>query len=112
MKVALNAPVVATTDPAVKVELVIWIARLRTGRVAIFQASVSRTSNAAAAEISAVAGSAVEDLAAVIASEAVADLEDLAAVVIALVVVDLVASGEAALADSVAAGVDGNELRS
>ena len=58
-------------------------ARHRTDRVAIFRASVSKTSNAAVV---------VEDLAAVIASAAVAD---------SAAVIDLVDS-------AVAAGVDGN----
>jgi len=93
LKAALSVPVAAITDPVAEVGLRTWIARLRTDRVAIFRASVSKTSNAAAV---------VEDLAAVIASAAVADL----AAGIVSVVVGLVAA--AALADSaVAGGADG-----
>ena len=68
VKLALSVPVAASTDLAAEVGLRTWIARLRTDRVAIFRASVSRTFNAAAAEASGVTGLAVEDLAAVIAS--------------------------------------------
>ena len=57
----------ALTDPVAEVGLRTWIARLRTDRVAIFRASVSRTFNAAA-EASGVTGLAVEDLAAAIVS--------------------------------------------
>ena len=69
-------------------------ARLRTDRVAISRASVSKTSNAAVV---------VEDLAAVIASAAVAD----SAAVIDLGVAGL-AEGAALVDSAVAAGVDGN----
>lgn len=61
LKAALSVPVAAITDPVAEVGLRTWIARLRTDRVAIFRASVSKTSNAAVV---------VEDLAAVIASAA------------------------------------------
>ena len=65
VRLALSIPVAGTTDPVVKVGPVIWIARLRTGRVAIFPASVSKTSNAAGVvEILGVIVSAVENLAA------------------------------------------------
>jgi hypothetical protein len=47
VKPALSVPVAVSTDLVMKVEPVIWIARLRTGRVAIFPASASKTSNAA-----------------------------------------------------------------
>ena len=56
--------------PAVEADPVIWTARLRTGRVVIFQASGSRAFRAAAS----IASAAEEDLAAVIASVAAADL--------------------------------------
>ena len=93
LKAALSVPVAAITDPVAEVGLRTWIARLRTDRVAIFRASVSKTSNAAGV---------VEDLAAVIASAAVAD----SAAIDLGVEADSVA---AALADSAAAaGVDGN----
>ncbi len=96
LKAALSVPVAAITDPVAEVGLRTWIARLRTDRVAIFRASVSKTSNAAVV---------VEDLAAVIASAAVADsAAGIVSVVAALV--GLVAA--AALVDSaVAAGVVG-----
>ena len=90
LKAALSVPVAAITDPVAEVGLRTWIARLRTGRVAIFRASVSKTSNAAVV---------VEDLAAVIASAAVA--------VIDLGVAGL-AEGAALVDSAVAAGVDGN----
>ena len=82
LKAALSVPVAAITDPVAEVGLRTWIARLRTDRVAIFRASVSKTSNAAVV---------VEDLAAVIASAAVADS----------------AEGAALVDSAVAAGVDG-----
>ena len=83
----------ATTDPVVKVGPAIWIAKLRTGRGAIFRASASKTSNAAAVVVSVGTVSAVGDLAVIALGEAVL--------------------GEAALADlEVAAGADGNDLRS
>ena len=72
MKAALSVPVAAITDPVVALEAEVgprtWIARLRTGRVAIFPTSGSKISNAVAAEISEVTVLAVEDLAEVIAS--------------------------------------------
>ena len=78
----------ATTALAVKVVPEIWIAKLRTDRVAIFRTSVSRISNAAAsiapavAEVSAaVIALGVEDLGEVTASVAA---EDSVAVVAAL----------------------------
>ena len=83
LKAALSVPVAAITDPVAEVGLRTWIARLRTDRVAIFRASVSKTSNAAVV---------VEDLEAVIALVAAAD---------SAAVIDLVDS-------AVAAGVDGN----
>lgn len=94
VKAVLNVPVVAITDPAVKAGPAIWIAKLRTGHAVIFQASVSKTSNAGAEEADSVGiASAAADLAAVIA----------------LAVVALAA--EDALVDSVAAaGVDGKNL--
>ena len=85
-------------DPAVEADSVIWTARPRTGRVAIFLANVSKAFRAEAS-IASVAG---EDLA-VIAAAAAVDLGD--SVVIASVVVagDLVVAalaGSAAVADS------------
>ena len=71
-------------------------ARLRTDRVAIFRASVSKTSNAAVV---------VEDLAAGIASVAAADL---AAGIVSVVAALVGLVGVAALADSAVAGADGN----
>jgi hypothetical protein len=68
-----------------------WIARLRTDRVAIFRASVSKTSNAAVV---------VEDLAAVIASAAVAD---------SAAVIDLGVAGLAEAALAVSAAAAGSE---
>ena len=65
VKPALSVPVAASTDLVVKVGPVIWIGRLKTGRVAIFPASASKTSNAAAVvEILVVIASAVAALAA------------------------------------------------
>jgi len=73
---------------------VIWIARLRTARVAIFQASVSRVFKLGASIDSVVA---VEDSVVVIASAAVVeDLADLA-VIDSVVAVDLVAVALGAL---------------
>jgi hypothetical protein len=105
----------ATTDPVVvaRVGPVIWIARLRTDRVAIFRASVSKTSNAVVVVVLpvSVAGTASEGavaaaLAVVTALEGA--VEDLAAV-IALGVEHSVAV--VALADSAAeAGAGGNNL--
>ena len=84
----------ASTDPMVEVDPRTWIARLRTDRVAIFRASASKTSNAAAEETSAVT---------VLVAEATA----LAVAVIASVEEDLEASvAVAALAGSVVAGAD------
>ena len=82
VKLALSVPVAAITDPVAEVGLRTWIARLRTDRVAIFRASVSKTSNAAVV---------VEDL------EAVIDLG-----------VAGLAEGTALVDSAVAAGVDGN----
>ena len=101
VKAAPSVPVAASTDLVVglaeEVGLRTWTARLRTDRVAIFRASGSKTSNAAAV---------VEDLAAVIASVAVAD----SAAVIDLGVVAL-AEGAALVDSGAAAGaVDGNYL--
>ena len=102
MKLALSVPVAATTDPVVVVRVgpVIWIARLRTDRVAIFRTSVSKTSNAAVVVAVSVVVTALEevvavDLAAVTALEGA--VADLAAAVLA---------GSAA----VAGAVDGNNL--
>ena len=88
LKAALSVPVAAITDPVAEVGLRTWIARLRTDRVAIFRASVSKTSNAAVV---------VEDLAAVADSAAVIDLG-----------VAGLAEGAALVDSAVAAGVDGN----
>lgn len=106
VKPALSDPVVATTDPVVKVGPAIWIARLRTGREVIFPTSVSKISNAAAlvVEISVVViVLAVEDLAAAGIASAVAALaagEDS---------VDSVAAGDSE--DAVAgSGADDNKL--
>jgi hypothetical protein len=91
VKPALSDPVVATTDPVVKVGPAIWIARLRTGREVIFPTSVSKISNAAAlvVEISVV----------VIVLETVV-------VVIVLAVEDLAAAGIASAVAALAAGED------
>jgi hypothetical protein len=88
--------VAAITDLAAEVGLRTWIARLRTDRVAIFRASVSKTSNAAVV---------VEDLAAVIASAAVADSAAVIASAVAVASVAVVV-----LADSAAevGAADGN----
>jgi hypothetical protein len=56
--------------PAVEADLVIWTARLRTGRVVTFRASVSKDFRAAAL----IASVAAVDLVAVIASVAAVDL--------------------------------------
>jgi hypothetical protein len=103
VKVAPSIPVADTTDLVVKVGPVIWIARLRTGRAAIFPASASKISNAAAVvEILVVIVLAVEDLVAVIASAVAAGLAEVALAEVA----DL---AEVALAGSVgAAGGAGN----
>ena len=77
--------------PAVEVDSVIWTARLRTGRVVTFRASVSRAFRAAALIVSVAA----EDLAVIDLAAAVVDLvaiasvavEDLAAVALAALVV-------------------------
>ena len=79
----------------------IWTARLRTGRVVIFQASGSRAFRAAAL----IAAAAVVDLAAGIDS-AVAAGVDLAAVIDSAVVADLAAAG---LADSAAVAAADSE---
>jgi len=84
VKLALSVPVAASTDLAAEVGLRTWIARLRTDRVAIFPVSVSKISNAAAAEASGVivlAVAAVIALAVAVASVAVVALEDSAAAV-------------------------------
>src|SRR5207249_1541535 len=80
--------------PAVEVDSVIWTARLRTGRVAIFRASGSRAFRAAALIVPA----AVEDL--------VAEIDSVAAEALAAAATALVAAGDlAGLADlAVAAG--------
>jgi hypothetical protein len=84
--------------PAVEVVSVIWIARLRTDRVAIFRASGSRAFRAAAALIAAaVAGDLADSVA--IASAGVVD-----SVVIALGVAAVAASA----ASAVAGGADDN----
>ena len=80
-------------------DLVIWTARLRTGRVVIFQASGSRAFRAAALIASAAA---VED-SAVIASVAVEDLAD-SAVIASVAAGDLGAVALAALEDLAVAG--------
>ena len=96
LKAVRSVPVAALTDPVAEVGLRTWIARLRTDRVAIFRASVSKTSNAAVV---------VEDLAAVIASAAAADS---AAVIVSVVAALAGLVAAAALVDSaVAAGVVG-----
>ena len=93
---AVAAPTVqreaVSIGPAVEADPVIWTARLRTGRVVIFQASGSRAFRAGAL-IAAVAVAAVED-SAVIALV----VEDSVAAVI-----DLAAAGLAGLAGSAAA---------
>lgn len=93
VKLALSVPVAATTGPVVKVGLVIWIGRLRTGRVAISPASVSKTFNAAVV----VADSVVIVLV----------VEDSVGV-IALVAADLAEAALADLAAAAGAGADGN----
>jgi hypothetical protein len=78
-------------DPAVEADPVIWIARLRTGRVATFRASASRAFRAvalidsvaaialvAAEALAVIASAAAEALAAVIASVEAVDLGALA----------------------------------
>ena len=103
VKVAPSIPVVDTTDLVVKVGPVIWIARRRTGRAAIFPASASKISNAAAVEVVglAIASAVAVDLA--VTASAVAA----GSAVIALVEVGDLA--EVALAASVgAAGGVGN----
>jgi hypothetical protein len=84
----------------VEADPVIWTARLRTGRVVIFQASDSRAFRAAALIASAAA--AVED-SAVIAAEAVVDLAD-SAVIASVAAGDLGAVALAALEDLAVAG--------
>jgi hypothetical protein len=88
--------VAASISPAVEADPVIWTARLRTGRVAILRASVSRALRAAAL-IALVAA----EPSAVIASVAVVDLMAATASVAAedLVAVALVALAEAAVED-------------
>ena len=80
----------------------IWTARLRTGRVVIFQASGSRAFRAAALIASAAA---VED-SAVIAAVAVVDLAD-SAVIASVAAGDLGEVALAALEDLAAAGSGG-----
>jgi hypothetical protein len=72
-------------DPAVEADPMIWIARLRTGRVEIFRASVSRAFKAvvlidleAAVDLAVIASAAAEASAAVIASVVAGDLGALA----------------------------------
>jgi hypothetical protein len=84
--------------PAVEADPVIWTARLRTGRVVIFQASGSRAFRAAAS----IAAAAAVDLA-VIASVAVVDLADSAAIA-SVAAGDLAAVALAALEDLAVAG--------
>ena len=76
----------------------IWIARLRTGRVAIFRASGSRAFRAAAASIAAVAGDLAGSV--VIASAGAVDSVALIAAVAASV------AAVVALAASAVAGAD------
>jgi hypothetical protein len=101
VKPALIVPVAASIALVVEVGPVIWIARLKTDREAIFQASASRTSNAATlvAEISVVIALAVEASAVTVLVE-----EDLAAPVIASAVEH--SAAVAVLADSAAAEAD------
>jgi hypothetical protein len=97
-KLARSGPVAASIDPVVKVGLVIWIAKLRTDRVATFRASVSKTPNAAAVAILAIV---------LVAAVAVIALGVAgSAAVIALGAVAL-AEGAALVDLAAAAGVDG-----
>ena len=82
--------------PAVEADPVIWTARLRTGRVVIFQASGSRAFRAAAL----IASAAAEEDLAVIAAVAVVDL----AVTVSVAAGDLAAVALAALEDLAVAG--------
>jgi hypothetical protein len=85
--------------PAVEADSVIWTARLKTGRVVIFRASVSRAFRAAALIVSV----AVVDSPVIASVAAVVDLAD--SVVIASVAAgDLEAVDLAALADLAVAG--------
>jgi hypothetical protein len=87
---------VVSIAPAVAVKAVVWIARLRTGRVAIFQVSDSRDFSLGAL----IAAMAVEDSAVATASEVGVDS---AAIALVAVEADL---GAAASADSVVAAAD------
>jgi hypothetical protein len=82
--------------PAVEADSVIWTARLRTGRVVTFLASVSKDFRAAAL----IALVAAVDLVVVIASVAAGDL----------VAVDLAGSADSVAADFVAAVAEGSEV--
>jgi hypothetical protein len=82
----------------VEADPVIWIVRLRTGRVVIFQASGSKAFRAAAL----IASAAEEDLAAVIAAAVAVDL----GVIDSVVAVDFAAAGLAASAVAAGSGVD------
>ena len=100
---ALSVPVAASIDLVLEAGPAIWTARHRIDRVAIFRASGSRVSNAAAVvEILVVIVLAVE--ASVVTVLAV---EDSAAVAIALVVAAS-AAGAALAVSAAAAGDDGN----
>jgi hypothetical protein len=89
----------------VEADPVIWTARLRTGRVVIFQASGSRAFRAAVLIDSAVEA---EEASVVIAAVAVVDLAD-SAVIASVAAGDLGAVALAALeALAVAAGADDN----
>jgi len=111
VKAALSVPVAAITDPVVALAAEVgprtWIARLRTDRVAIFRASASKTSNAAAeaADSVGIASVAVVASAAVIASAVVAA----SAAVIDLGVVPL-AEGVALVDSAAAEAADANYL--
>src|SRR4029077_991132 len=86
--------------PAGRGDPVIWTARLRTGRVVIFQASGSRAFRAAALIPSAAA---VEDSAVIVLAVAVVDLAD-SAVIASVAAGDLGAVALAALEDLAVAG--------
>ena len=94
LKAAPNARLAAWTDLVVEVGPAIWIARRRIGHVAIFQASASRTFNAAAP---------VVEIPVVIAL-GVAALEVIALVVAVLAEADALADSAVAAAGS---GADG-----
>jgi hypothetical protein len=84
--------------PGVEADPVIWTARLRTGRVVIFQASGSRAFRAAAL----IAAAVVVADSVVIAAAAVVDLE----VIDSVVAVDLAAAALAGSVDSAAVAAD------